>query len=171
MLRANLAKRWRGFAAYENALIKTPHTGWVKYLSSNMIQLQKSKFTEIYTPQVYRLPPDLSPTADAFVQLEVDGSEKIRDRSIQGSQRYYDVQKIKHLDLFDLESSRPYLGQPQHNIDVMFPEIKEMYPENKDKFDKGKEFLSRISCYWKNAEEDKLDWALAIQLLSCPNSV
>ncbi len=171
MLRANLAKRWRGFAAYEKALFKMPHAGWVKYLSNNMIQLRKSKFTDIFTPHVYRLPSDLSPTADAFVQLEVDRAEKIRDKSFQGGQRHYDVLKINHLDLLDLDSSRPFLGQPQHNIDVMFPEIKEMYSEKKDQFDKGKEFLSRISCYWKNAEEDKLDWALAIQLLSCPNSV
>jgi hypothetical protein len=171
MSRANLAKRSRGFAAYEIALIKTPHTGWVKYLSSNTIQLRKSKFTEIYTPQVYRLPPDLNPIADAFVKLEVDGSEKILDKKIQDKQRYYDVQKIEPLDLFDLNSSRPYLGQPQHNIEAMFPEVRERYPKNKDKFDKGKEFLSRISYYWKNAEEDRLDWALAIQLLSCPNSV
>ena len=171
MLRANLAKRWRGFAAYEQALYKTPHAGWVKYLSSNMIQLSKSKFTDIQTPHVYRLPPDLSPSADAFVQLEVDIAEKIQDKSLRGGQRYYDVLKIRPLDFFELDLPRPYLGQAQRGIEGMFPDIKERYPKVKDKLDKEKEFLSRISCYWKNAEEDKLDWALAIQLLSCPSSV
>lgn len=152
-----LKNRTKGFTSFEGKLFNLP-AGYVKYLSRSVIKLRKSQFTDICSPDFFKLPPDISPPEGAFVRIDIDGPAKWE---ISGTKqfRYYDVAKVTEVDPLDLDLGKPSL----YNDDAIM-----RYLGLRDEF-KENPFVQRIGSYWKNAEKDHLDWALAVLLMSCPD--
>lgn len=157
MSKASLKNRTTGFASCETSLFNLP-AGYVEYLNRNIIKLSKSRFTNIYSSDAYRLPSGISPPEDAFVWVDVEGSAKW-DMSGVNPLRYYDTVKVAEIDPLSLNLGKPSL----YNEDAImrFFELKDEFKENA--------FIHRIGSYWKDADKDNLDWTLAVLLMSCPD--
>jgi len=147
----SLAARSYGaeFAALERELIfDRPHTGWVRYVGSREIVLRKSPFSEHLSPHPYVLPEPLQVAEGAFVELIVGHLCRERptvDRrtgDVQFGREYYPVEAVRNAEF---PRPKPYLS-----------------PE---------EFRARLVADWLGAEYDRLDYAIALQLLSCPRDM
>ncbi len=156
MSKVSLKNRTTGFASCESGLFNIP-AGYVKYLNRNTIKLRKSKYTEIYSPDAYRLPNDISPPDNAFVWVDTEGSAKW-DVSGIIPLRYYDAVKVAEINPLDLDLGKPNLYRDEAILRFL---------ELKDEFKKDV-FINRIGSYWKDADKDNLDWTLAVLLVSCP---
>ena len=146
VLRNRTVGPWAGF---EREIISgSPHAGWVKFVGQRTFKLRKSPYKEPESKHSYILPDDIEVVDDELVELEVS-QKYVRARSLVGGSteageydEYYVVEALKRLEL---RMPRPYL-------------------------DSG-DFLHRVSINWKDADKDGLDRALALQLLSCPESL
>jgi hypothetical protein len=139
------------FAPFEKELIfNHEHMGWVHYTGWHRFILKKTPFSNHSSIYEYFTPSDICPSENEFVEVEVDNLVKKNPKLIgktcyvEYGDQYYEVVGCERASLEKL-LGRPYL--------------------------KRKEFLNRISDHWKNAEEDHLDLALALQILSCPESI
>lgn len=156
MLKVSLKNRTSGFTAFESGLFNIP-AGYVKYLNKNTIKLCKSRYTDVYSPEAYRLPSGISPPDNAFVWVDTEGSAKW-DMSGTISVRYYDAVKVTEMNPLDLDLGKPNLYNDQAFL--RFLGLKDTFKENA--------FINRLGDYWKNADKDNLDWTLAVLLVSCP---
>lgn len=156
MSKASLKDRTTGFASCESSLFNLP-AGYVEYLNRNTIKLRKSQFTDACSPDAFKLPSGISPPAGAFVWVDVEGSAKW-DMSGTIPLRYYDAAKVTEMNPLDLDLGKPNLYND--NAIMRFLGLKDEF--------KGNEFIHRIGSYWKDADKDKLDWTLAVLLMSCP---
>ena len=139
------------FLPFERKLLDLEHVGWVRWIATDRFVLERSPFpnykTSIYS---YKVPPDVHPPTNSFIEVEVgkmNRKSKWKKKKTLGNyvDIHYDVLGINKLDFKILEMPKPFL--------------------------RGKEdFLHRISYNWKCAEDDHLDLALALQMLSCPES-
>jgi hypothetical protein len=157
MSKASLKDRTTGFASCESSLFNLP-AGYVKYLNRNTIKLRKSQFTDACSPDAFKLPSDISPPAGAFVWVDKEGSAKW-DMSGAVPLRCYDVAKVTEINPMDLDLGKPNLYND--NAVMRLLGLKDEFKEN--------EFVNRIGSYWKDADKDRLDWTLAVLLMSCPD--
>lgn len=151
MRAVSLAVRSYGaqFAAFERELIfDRPHTGWVHFVGRREIVLRKSPFSEHLSPHPYLLPEDLQIPEGAFVELTVGRlhrEQPVVDRQtgdVRFGCEYYPVEGFQTAEF---PRPKPYLS-----------------PD---------EFRARLVHDWYDAESDQLDYAVALQLLSCPRDV
>lgn len=137
---------WAGFE--RDLLSGNPHAGWVKFTGQRTFQLRKSPYNEPASRHSYILPDDITVADDELVELEVSRKytqvRALAPGSTEAAEfdEYYVVEGLQRLEL---RMPRPYL-------------------------DSG-DFLYRISIDWKDADRDHLDRALALQVLSCPESL
>ncbi len=143
---------YKGFAAFERELIKIRHVGWVRWISEREFVLKKSPYRDNLIENCsYLAPSDLHPPSNAFIEVEVDRYERqyrnlIKDSAFVDYKDRYRVSNINYININKiLDIAKPYL--------------------NSD------EFRYRITYNWDNADSDKLDWALPLQILSCAESV
>jgi len=149
MGRIALAGRTAGpWAAFEREVLSAPHAGWVKFVGNRRFALRKSPFLDADLSAIYVLPDGAEVEENELVELEV-GRRIVRVSALMPSSRaaqewdsYYVVEAI----------SRPELRLPRPYLE----------PED---------FLARASSDWKGAEGDHLDKAMALQMLSCPESL
>jgi len=150
-LKINLDKRGLGalFAPFERELIwEYEHRGWVHWMGRNKFILRKSPFSNHKSQFEYLTPPDICPSENEFIKLEVGKLIITNPRMIRRttflefSAQYYEVMSYR---LVSLKLPKPYLNP--------------------------KGFLHHLTYNWKNAEDDHLDFSLALQLLSCPESL
>lgn len=143
-----------GFAAFERKMLNMPHAGWVHYksLSNGEFTLLKSPYRSTFTDNnSYVAPADMRPNENEFVQVEVDNyirdiKSRIKNTNYIDYKNYYRVKSITKPNLNEIAMlEKPFLN--------------------------GDEFLYRVASNWKNADQDHLDFSLAIQILSCPESV
>jgi hypothetical protein len=73
--------------------------------------------------------------------------------------RYYDVVNVTEMNPLDLDLGKPNLYNDR--AIMRFLGLKDELKENA--------FIHRIGSYWKDADEDNLDWTLAVLLMSCPD--
>lgn len=129
-----------------------PHTGWVHYDSAGRLTLYKSPYrtTNVDDRISYVIPADLRPAENEFVTLEV---EKPIRRITQINRNLYcnfkDVYTVTSITKSNINEivtiQRPYLD--------------------------SKEFQYRLTQNWKGAENDNLDFSIAMQILSCPSGI
>ena len=137
------------FAAFERELIfDRPHAGWARSIGRREIVLGKSPFSEHVSPHPYVLPEDLAIPEGAFVELTVGRLRRERPSAdigtgdVRFSREYYPVEAVR---IGEVPLPKPYLS-----------------PD---------EFRARLVVDWCDAESDQLDYAIALQLLSCPRDV
>src|SRR2546427_1727423 len=137
------------FAAFERELIfDRPHTGWAHSVGRREIVLGKSPFSEHVSPHPYVLPDDLEIHEGAFVELTVGPLRReqpfldTRRGEARFGREYYPVEAFR---ITEVPLPKPYLS-----------------PD---------EFRARLVVDWYDAESDQLDYAVALQLLSCPRDV
>jgi hypothetical protein len=141
-----------GFAAFEREIIKMRHVGWVRWISEREFILTKSPFRSGLVENCsYIAPPDQHPASNSFIEVEIDEQIRqytgfINNSTFLNYRDKYRVANIIHLNIIKiLNIARPYLT--------------------------SEDFRYRITHNWSNAEADKLDWALPLQILSCAESV
>lgn len=153
MGKINLNKRESGalFAPFERELIwGYEHIGWVHWTGRNKFILRKSPFSNHTSRFEYLTPPDICPPENEFIEVEVGNLIGTNPRLTRGttfvefSNQYYEVMSYKPASLKKLLHT-PYL--------------------------KRDDFLHHITYNWRDAESDHLDISLALQILSCPESV
>ena len=137
------------FAAFERELIfDRPHAGWARSIGRREIVLGKSPFSEHVSPHPYVLPEDLAIPEGAFVELTVGRLRRERPSAdigtgdVRFSREYYPVEAVR---IGEVPLPKPYLS-----------------PD---------EFRARLVVDWCDADSDQLDYAIALQLLSCPRDV
>ena len=153
MAAKSLNSFYAGFIATERQLLKMEHTGWVHYSKSGDIELHKSQFRVISVNNKckYKIPADLRPTEHELVTLEVEKPERKITNRINNSlhcnfEESYKVVSVSMPNPNEIAlMQRPYLN--------------------------AADFLDRFSVYWKNADQDHLDFNLALQILSCPEGL
>ena len=150
----SLKSLYFGFAAIERQLLKMEHTGWVRYKSANgeLILLKSPYRATPFDDHVkYAVPSDLRPLENDLVTLDVEGPIRQLKSRRSGScyfdyKDWYKVVSVKKIDVNEVA----YFQRPYLNSD---------------------DFRYRLSMRWKNADQDHLDFSLALQLLSCPEGV
>lgn len=144
-LRSRVAGPWAGF---ERRIIAAgPHVGWVRFSGSRRFNLRKSPFLPPDLDRTYHLPDDIILDDEELVELDV-GTPMRRISSLERRTTYakefeehYPVDAVRRITA---EMPRPYLDQD--------------------------DFLYRLVVNWRGGENDHLDKALALQMLSCPRT-
>jgi hypothetical protein len=144
-LRNRVYGPWAGFE--REILSMSPHAGWVKYTGQRRVQLRKSPFLPPDVTRTYLLPDDLVLEDDELVRLSVDGRVTRVDALAKGSSlasEYEVVYSVGGIERLSLPLPRPYLDTD--------------------------DFLGRLMVNWRDGEQDHLDKAIALQMLSCPRT-
>lgn len=141
-----------GFAAFERKIMRMSHTGWVRWISGNEFVLLKSPYrSNLIDNCSYIAPPDLHPPSNTFIEVDVGGYNRrymsfIRDSTFLNYRDRYNVLNITNMNINKiLNVEKPFISSD--------------------------EFRYRVTSNWSNANDDKLDWSLPLQILSCAESV
>ncbi len=151
MRRVSLNSRMLGghFAPFERELIwEREHAGWVDFVGRSIFRLRKTPFSNHFSKHYYIAPPELEIREGQLVELDVGPLEHYG--------RYIDKSTLElksKLDYHFVEGFRR-IETPLTN-----PRLSE------------KEFRERVTHNWRNAEQDNLDRAVAMQIVSCPTDV
>ncbi len=146
MVQISLSKRMVGFAGFEWQLLhEVEHGGQVQHLRPREFRLKKPPYSEAPPGPTYLLPVDMEmPPEGAFIEIQ-PGLRRWKKVEIERETgdviiqgESYIVESWKHLEL-RLES----LLRP-------------------------KEFMARVVGNWDHAEDDLLDIAIPLNMLSCP---
>jgi hypothetical protein len=140
---------YAGFTSVERQLLKMEHTGWVHYSKSGGIELYKSQFrvTPANDSCKYIIPADLRPAEHELVTLEVEKP----DRKI--------TNRISNTSYYNFKDSYRVVG-------VLKPNPNEIAVMQRPYLN-ADDLQDRLSLYWKNADQDLLDFSLSLQILSC----
>lgn len=124
-----------------------PHTGWVRFVGHRKVRLRKNPFLPPEASRTYHLPDDIVLDENELVELEVSGP-------------------LRRVTSFDQRS--PFVGDYEdHYLVEAVRQLKEELPRP---YLDREEFLYRLVINWPGGEQDHLDKALALQLLSCPRT-
>jgi len=144
-LRGRTFGPWAGFE--REVIASSPHTGWARFIGQRTVRLRKSPFLPPDPTRTYLLPDDLDLSEDELVELSIDGGETKVASLARGSALASDyewVYRVAGVSRLSVPLPRPYLDTD--------------------------DFLARLVTNWRAGEEDHLDKALALQLLSCPRT-
>lgn len=161
-------------APFERALIyEDIHTGWVNYTGPSVFKLKKSPYLDAFSEYTYIVPEDLAPPENAFVTVtgtEVKSPIFNLDNRNGPMSNIGEYQKIMNVEDWKYENLSSYLDMHTVPSAVIEREFGNMVGIETDGTLTMKEFLYYVSYGWENAEHDGLDTALAMQLVSCPQS-
>lgn len=143
------------FCRFERDLIFDPENrdvGYVRYIDGRTFKLVKSRFTSIDSGITYVLPTDGSLTVDegAFVRIEVE--RIVKDHRLHGDKKRKGLvgESIIYAEVGNVSQPKIPLPPPELPVD---------------------EFLYKVSKAWKNAEEDYLNYIIALLMVSSPRSI
>ena len=153
------------YAPFERRLIMgDKHTGWVEYIGKGRFRLRKSPFLNVYSEYTYIYSGEDGPPENQLVSVEG------RDRKIPV---FNGRTEGRYRLVFDVESwSKTELHiPPPENLAILQYLLGESIDYDLIEELTVKDFLREISRGWTNAQADGLDMSIALQYLSCPQSL